>query len=133
MIESILGSVKKVLGLDPSYTAFDEDIIMHINSTLATLNSLGIGPEFGFAIEDDEATWAEFIGTDPRLSSVKSYVFLCVKILWDRVETGYLLEALKQQKAEYEFRLNVYREETKWTNPFGLVTEPPVVIDGGSP
>lgn len=133
MIQSILTSVKKTLGLDESYTAFDEDILMHINSTFGTLNQLGIGPEFGFAIEDADATWDAFIGTDPRLNSVKTYVCLCVRILWDRIEPGYLLEALKQQKLEYEVRLNMYREETKWINPFGLTAEPPVVIDGGAP
>jgi hypothetical protein len=133
VIASILDSVKKVLGVEPAYTAFDEDIMMHINSALATLHQLGIGPEFGFAIEDNSATWADFIGTDPRFSQAKTYVYLCVKILWDRVETGYLLEALKQQKLELEVRLNMYREGTQWVNPFGLYAPLEDIIDGGTP
>ena len=60
MNESILSSVKKVLNIPVDYPAFDQDIIMHINSTFSTLHQLGIGPVDGFMIEDATPTWDTF-------------------------------------------------------------------------
>lgn len=71
MTNSILDSTKKILGIAADYDVFDNDIVMHINSVFSTLNQLGVGPEFGFAIEDDTATWDDFLGTDLRLNNVK--------------------------------------------------------------
>jgi hypothetical protein len=132
---SILKSVKKILGIEASYTAFDLDILIHINSVFSTLHQLGIGPDNGFAIEDDTATWAAFIGVDPRLSSVKTYVYLKVRMLFDPPQTSYLIESLNQQAKELEWRLNVHREQTAWVDPFAEEEELPVdlVLDGGSP
>lgn len=125
MEESILKSTKKILGLAPDYTAFDLDVITHINSTFSTLNQLGIGPLEGFSIEDEETTWSDFIGDDPNLNSVKTYVFLKTRMMFDPPVTSYLIAAFEKQIAELEWRLNVYREETEWVDP-----DPPrVVID----
>lgn len=117
MEDSILTSVKKVLGIEAGYTAFDEDILMHINSVFSTLNQLGVGPTDGFAITDMSTTWDAFLGADPRLNSVKTYVFLKVRILFDPPGTSYLIESMRKQAEELEWRLNVYREETGWTDP----------------
>lgn len=117
MLTSILTSVKKVLNVDATYTAFDEDILMHINSVFSTLTQLGVGPATGFAIEDDTATWDAFLGTDPRLNNVKTYVCLRVRMLFDPPTTSYLIDAMKEQIRELEFRMNVYREETAWVDP----------------
>jgi len=81
MSNSILQSTKKTLGLAEDYTAFDQDIIMHINSVFSTLVMLGVGPETGFVIEDETDTWEEFT-TDVRLNSVKSYMYLKVRLLF---------------------------------------------------
>jgi hypothetical protein len=81
--ESILDSTKKALGIAPDYDVFDVDILMHINTVFAVLSQLGIGPEDGFLIEDAEAVWEDFLGTDKQLNSVRTYVFLRVKILFD--------------------------------------------------
>ena len=116
-IPSILTSVKKILGIDEAYLAFDPDIIIHINSVFSTLNQLGIGPTLGFMIEDAEATWDDFLGTDLRLNNVKSYVYLRVRMLFDPPTTGYLIDAMKEQIKEMEWRINAYREEEAWTNP----------------
>ena len=116
-IPSILNSIKKILGIDEAYTAFDPDITIHINSVFATLNQLGIGPTEGFMIEDDEATWDDFLGTDLRLNNVKSYVYLRVRMLFDPPTTGYLIDAMKEQIKEMEWRINAYREEEAWTDP----------------
>lgn len=117
MEPSILKSVKKVLGLDADYTAFDLDILMHINSVFTILQQLGIGPDTGFAIEDDTATWDTFLGTDPKLNSVKSYIWLRVRLLFDPPQTSFLIQAMEKQIQELEWRLNVNREAVSWVNP----------------
>lgn len=127
MGDSILDSTKKVLGIDKDYTAFDVDILMHINTIFSTLNQLGIGPENGFAIEDSTPTWDTFLSGDPRLNSVKSYLYLRVRLLFDPPSTSYLIDAIKEQIREFEWRLNVQREGVSWTNPIPPI-EPPMVI-----
>lgn len=122
MTDSILNSTKKVLGLDDEYTPFDVDIIMHINSVFSTLHQLGLGPDGGFMIEDDEAEWSDFLGTDDRLNSVKTYMYLRVRTLFDPPSTSYHLEALKEQFRELEWRLNVVREGDKWIDENLTVT-----------
>jgi hypothetical protein len=132
MITSILDSIKKVLNLESTYTAFDQDIILHINSVFSTLNELGIGPEQGFMIEDKDATWNTFLGDDPRLNNVKSYVYLRVRMLFDPPTLGYLIEAMERQIKEFEWRLNAYRESTQWVDPSAEDLRD-TVLDGGGP
>lgn len=110
MSDSILTSTKKVLGIEEDYTPFDLDILMHINSALATLNQLGVGPEEGFSIEDETETWSDFLGDDPRLNSVKTYVYLKTRFAFDPPGTSYLINAIQKQIEELEWRLNVVRE-----------------------
>lgn len=117
MTTSILTSIKKVVGLVDSDTNFDQDLILHINSVFATLNQLGIGPEEGFEIADATETWDAFIGTDKNLNSVKTYVSLRVRLLFDPPTSGYLVDALSKQITEFEWRLSNYREVTGWTPP----------------
>lgn len=122
MENRILVSVKKLLGLDEAYPAFDLDIMTHINSVFSTLNQLGIGPDAGFMIEDATATWDTFLadidGTpDPKLNSVKTYMHLRVRLVFDPPQTSYLVDAYKEQIREIEWRLNVKREGEKWTDP----------------
>jgi hypothetical protein len=124
MTDSILTSIKKNLGIDEAYEVFDPDILIYINSAFSTLTQLGVGPAEGFMIEDKEATWDTFLGTDPRLNAVKTYVQLRVKMLFDPPQTSYLIEAMKQQIQEHEWRLNVYVEHTIWTDP-----DPVIVSD----
>lgn len=111
MDDSILNSVKKILGIAPDYDAFDTDVIVHINSVFSTLNQLGLGPDEGFMIEDDSAVWEDFLLNDMRLNSVKTYVYLRVRVLFDPPTTGFTLTALQEQIKELEWRLNLFREE----------------------
>lgn len=118
MTESILNSIKTTLGLADDYTAFDQEIILHINSVLGTLNQLGIGPDDGFAITDDTQTWEEFLGAGPdgnpvekRYNPVKSYVSIRVKLLFDPPQVGYVLTAMEKMKEEAEWRINAMRED----------------------
>lgn len=112
---SILNTIKKALGLDPSYDVFDTDIVMHINSTFATLNQLGVGPEEGFSIEDDSATWQDFLGLveTNKLLSVKSYMYLKVRLLFDPPTTSFAIDAMKKNAEEYEWRLNVQTDKSR--------------------
>lgn len=127
MNQSILNCTKKILGISEDYTAFDEDIITHINSVFSTLTQLGIGPEEGFIIEDDSAEWADFFGDDLQYHSVKSYVYLRVRMLFDPPTTSYVLTAMEKQIQELEWRLNVHREETEWVDPNLPVTPEEVI------
>lgn len=117
MDDRILPNIKKLLNLAESYEAFDTDVMLHINSAFGTLSQIGIGPAEGFMIEDAEAVWATFLGDDPRLNSVKTYVYLRVRMVFDPPSTSFVIDALTKQIQELEWRLNVVREETKWVDP----------------
>lgn len=119
--DSILDSTKKALGLAGDYDVFDPEIIMHINSVFSILQQLGIGPNEGFMIEGAEATWDTFLRGDKRLNSVKTYVFLKVRLLFDPPATSFLIAAYEKQITELEVRLNLQREGEAWTPPVALV------------
>ena len=106
-MDSILTSVKKFLGVGESYTHFDPDITMHINSVFFTLYQLGIG-EKPFVITDASDKWEDFAPmSDETLEAVKSYMFLQVRLLFDPPTNAALLNAMKEMVKEYEWRLNV--------------------------
>lgn len=109
-MESILNSIKKLLGIAEEYTHFDPDIIIHINTVLATLTQLGVGPEEGFSIEDDTATWDEFISNKLYYEPVKSYIHLKVKLLFDPPLSSAVTEAMNRMISELEWRLNAAAE-----------------------
>lgn len=111
MEDSILNSTKKILGLDQNYTAFDLDIITHINSALVVLHQLGIGPIEGFFISGAEEKWADYPIPEVQKNLVRSYIYLKVRMLFDPPTTSFHIEAMKHQIEEFEFRLSVFREE----------------------
>ncbi len=107
MEESILTSIKKLLGISAEYQVFDMDIIMHINTVFVILNQLGVGPLEGFKIEDDLATWNMFTNDVNSLESIRTYIYLKVKLLFDPPLNSAVLESIKQTINELEWRLNV--------------------------
>ena len=107
MNESILNSIKKLLGITAEYTNFDTDIIMHINSVFMILNQLGVGPSKCFRIEDEYTTWDEYITEDNDLDAVKTYMYLKVKLLFDPPLNSSLMDSFERQIKELEWRLNV--------------------------
>lgn len=111
-MESILTSIKKMLGIQEEYAHFDADIIFHINSALMTLTQLGVGPKEGFFVMTDEQTWEDYLGESKRFEAVKSYIYLRVKLLFDPPANGTLVEAMNKQIAEFEWRLNTQAETT---------------------
>lgn len=110
MESSILISTKKILGVAEEYTAFDPDIITHINSSFSVLNQLGVGPTEGFGIEDETAEWTDIGIPANQLSMVRTYIYLKTRMLFDPPNTSFLIEAMNKQIEELEWRLNVFRE-----------------------
>ena len=106
-MDSILTSIKKLLGITEEYENFDQDIIMHINSAFMILNQLGVGPKNGFLINDKSSTWDEFIPERSNLEAVTTYVHLKVKLMFDPPLSSTVIEAIKSQINELEWRLNV--------------------------
>lgn len=110
-MESVLTSIKKMLGITEEYEHFDADIIMHINSTFMTLNQLGIGPKNPASIIDKEDTWAGVLGDIQNIEAVKTYVYLKVRMIFDNSTlSGSVIEAMNRQITELEWRLNVQAE-----------------------
>ena len=107
MENSILTSIKKLLGISEEYQEFDTDIIMHINTVFLNLTQLGVGPEEGFSIEDESTEWDEFIEDKAQLKAVKSYMYLKVKLLFDPPLSSAVTQAMERMIAELEWRLNV--------------------------
>lgn len=107
-MDSILLSVKKMLGIAEQYEHFDQDIIMHINSVFMILNQLGVGPDEAFSIRDKRAVWNDFIEENQYTEAVKSYIYLRVRLLFDPPTTGPLSEAIERQLKELEWRMDVY-------------------------
>jgi hypothetical protein len=101
----ILADTKKILNIDPSDTAFDLDILTHINSTLGILSQMGVGPSGGFFIEDDGNEWDELLLPGDQLALVRTYLYLKVRMLFDPPGTSYLVEAMEKQINEHEHRL----------------------------
>ena len=110
--ESILTSVKKMLGIQEDYEHFDDDIIMHINSTFLILNQLGVGPEEPFTVQDKTDAWDDFV-PEGQIELVKSYTYMRVRLLFDPPTSGFLLDSINKQIAEFEFRMNVQAEKDK--------------------
>lgn len=110
-IKSILTATKKALGIVESYEHYDPEIIMHINSVFSTLQQLGVGPEAGYSIIDASEEWDDFFTTENKLlNSVKSYMYLKVRLLFDPPATSFAIDALKDQAREYEWRFTVVHD-----------------------
>ena len=116
-MESILTSIKKLLGITEEYTAFDQDLIMHINSVFAILMQLGVGPKDGFMITDKSETWNQFT-TKNTESLVKSYIHLKVRMMFDPPTSGIVSESMSNTIKEYEWRLSISND-----NPPVMVKE----------
>jgi len=113
-MESILKSIKALLGIQEEQDNFDTELIMHINSALFVLNQLAVGPKEGFRIVDEKETWVELVGNRDDIEIIKSCVFLRVKIIFDPPATSYLITNLKEQLEEYEWRLNIHVESNEY-------------------
>lgn len=105
--ESIFKSIKALLGPDADYDVFDPDILIFINTALATLTQIGIGPASGFRITGETETWSDLLGSYEDLESVKSYIYLKVRLLFDPPSNSAVMNAYQEACKELEWRLNV--------------------------
>ena len=104
-MDSILTSIKKLIGPEEDHTHFDPDIIIHINMALMVLNDLGVGPTTGFVITGADELWSDFLGDRADLEAVKTYVYLKVRLIFDPPSSGFLIDAIERQIKEFEWRL----------------------------
>lgn len=110
-MDSILTSIKKMLGIAEDYTHFDADITMHINSVFMTLTQLGVGPSTGFRINDKNDLWSDFLPSDTiDMEAVKTYIYLKVRLVFDPPTGSATIAAMQEMVKEYEWRLNVSAE-----------------------
>lgn len=106
-MESILTSIKKMLGIAEDYTQFDQDLIIHINSELATLTQIGVGPSDGFSIKDKNDLWTDFVPDTPSVEQIKTYVYLKVKLIFDPPLSSSTVDSINKIANELEWRINV--------------------------
>ena len=111
-MDSILTSIKKLLGITEEYAYFDPDIVMHINSVFMDLRQIGVGPDEGFFIEDETSVWTDFIPEVGLMEAVKSYMYLRVRLLFDPPANSSLIESMNKQIEKLEWRLNVAAERS---------------------
>ena len=113
MNESILTSIKKLLGIEESYEHFDADILMHINTVLTILTQMGVGPSDGFAISDKSATWTDFLGKKVnQLVGVRSYIYMKVRLIFDPPTSSAAVESMTRMVEELEWRLHIAGDKT---------------------
>ena len=110
---SILTSIKKMLGIAEDYEHFDMDLIIHINSVFFVLTQLGVGPKDGFTIQDKNAVWSDFISEEEYLESVKTYVYLKVRMIFDPPLSTAVQKSITSVINELESRLNIAAESAQ--------------------
>lgn len=106
-MDSILLSIKKLLGITEAYDHFDNDLILHINTTFSILHQLGVGPEDGFVIKGEKETWEMFLSDDKKLEMAKTLIFLKVKLLFDPPQSSSVLESYNNTISELMWRINI--------------------------
>ena len=114
-MESILTSIKKLLGIDEFYDAFDKDLIIHINSVFSVLTQLGVGPSIGFYITGVNEKWSDFISDDKTIEFIKSYTYMKVRLMFDPPQSSYAIESLNRLASEMEWRINVAVDHNETT------------------
>jgi arginine/ornithine N-succinyltransferase beta subunit len=109
MIDSILLTIKKMLGIDQNFDGFDIDLIIHINSALMILNQLGVGV-INFKITGSGELWSGFLGTDADIESIKSYIYLKTRLTFDPPANSFLVDAIQKEIKELEWRLQIQKD-----------------------
>ena len=107
MNESILTTIKKLVGIDETYTQFDADLVIHINSALIVLFQLGVGPSDGFSITGKKETWSEYTDDETLYEMIKTYVYLYVKNIFDPPSSSSVLDSYNKMMTQLEWRIAV--------------------------
>ena len=106
-MESILTSIKEMLGMGANYDHFDHQLVAHINTALTLLTGLGVGPSEGYLIRNKEDKWTDFVPENPKLESIKTYVYLNVKMLFDPPVSAAAIDAIERSIKKLEWLINV--------------------------
>ena len=110
--DSILDSIKKLLGLSADYDNFDADIAMHINGCFIELQQLGVGPAEGFVIFNNEATWNDFDQNTLLLNAIKPYIYLKVRLIFDPPSSASVIASFEKMIDKIEWRINMIHEQS---------------------
>lgn len=105
--ESILGTIKKLIGFEDDYTQFDTDLVIHINTAFASLAQIGSNLKEGFFITDKNNLWSEYTTDTAILEPIKMYVYLKTKMVFDPPASSMVIETIKQTINELEFRIQI--------------------------
>ena len=108
--DSILNSIKRLLGPGADHTEFDQEILMDINGVFFELQQLGVGPEEGFTVYDESAEWIDFTDNENLLSAIKPYMYLKVKLIFDPPTSSSVLTSFENMVNRFEWRINVAAE-----------------------
>ena len=107
MEESILKTIKQLIGCPDDFEQFDLDLTIHINSAFAALTQLGVGPKEGYRITGPDNVWSEFEEDTQKSSLIKDYVYIKTRLLFDPPTSSALMDSLKEQLKEMEWRLHI--------------------------
>jgi len=131
--DSILETIKKQLGIDPSFKNFDPDMILTINAALNTLTQIGVGPDYGFVIHGPDDTWSSYLNDNALLEQVKLYIFLKVKTMFDPPTSSVVMDCYQNMIRALEWRLNVQEDHEKEVTEDGepVPIEPDEPIESG--
>ena len=112
--DSILLSIKKLLGMDPiEFTQYDTDLIIHINTIIEFLNQLGVDIPEGFKINDENTLWSDYLNKPEYNNikdSIKNYIYLRVRLVFDPSTNSSLLNSINDTIKELEWRIRTYIE-----------------------
>lgn len=120
-MDSILDSIKKLLGITTDYDAFDQDIIMAINTSISILTQIGVTPnKDGFIITGSDETWEDYLENQNEiLHLVKHFIYMKTRLLFDPPTSAILTEVMNKQLDELTFRIHIVvdpKEESSETN-----------------
>lgn len=113
LVDSILLTIKKMLGLDAEYKVFDPEIVAYINSAFGTLHQLGVGPKTQFSILNEDDVWGDFLTAGEDINEVRTYIYLRVRLLFDPPSSSFVLNSFSEQIKELEWRLVVKTDELR--------------------
>lgn len=119
MYDSVLNTVKSMLGVEESYEAFDVELITHINSALFVAYNIGVQLVKHYTIDGPNITWSDICPDVNLIPLLKSYIGLKVRLLFDPPTTGVLHEAMERQVTEFEWRLYVESDPANDTEEGG--------------
>mgnify|MGYP003469382735 FL=1 len=108
--QSILKTIRRLVGIDAEFTQFDPELISAINAAFMTLHQLGLGPANGFMIDGEDQTWGDFTNDITQLAGLVNYVLLRTRLVFDPPTNSFVVTSMENQIKELEFRFNVNAE-----------------------